>query len=88
MDYFYFKSIEDRGVRSGVTQCFLLLKMQETQRLMVEPVPGIKAIPHEENARYFDVVVDGPKEVCLVCSCLCYDVQNLHQICDRVKKAK
>lgn len=30
---------------------------------MAEPVPGIKAIPHEENARYFDVVVEGPKEV-------------------------
>ena len=37
---------------------------QETQRLIAEPVPGIKATPHEENARYFDVLVDGPKEVC------------------------
>lgn len=29
---------------------------------MAEPVPGIRAVPHEENARYFDVVVEGPKE--------------------------
>lgn len=36
--------------------------VKETQRLMAEPVPGIKAVPHEENARYFDVVVEGPKE--------------------------
>ncbi len=25
-----------------------------------DPVPGIQAIPHEENLRYFDVVMDGP----------------------------
>ncbi|XP_046840075.1 ubiquitin-conjugating enzyme E2 N-like [Xenia sp. Carnegie-2017] len=36
--------------------------IKETQRLIAEPVPGIKATPHEENARYFDVLVDGPKE--------------------------
>lgn len=39
---------------------------QETQRLLAEPVPGITATPHEENARYFDVIVDGPKEVCRI----------------------
>jgi len=36
---------------------------QETQRLVAEPVPGIKAEPHEENARYFKVIIDGPKDV-------------------------
>jgi ubiquitin-conjugating enzyme E2 N len=40
-----------------------VLIWQETQRLMTEPVQGIKAIPDECNARYFKVVVDGPKEV-------------------------
>lgn len=37
--------------------------MQETQRLMAEPVPGIQAVPDEGNARYFKVVVAGPKDV-------------------------
>lgn len=36
---------------------------QETQRLMQEPVPGIQAIPDEQNARYFHVVVAGPEGV-------------------------
>ncbi|CAN8004708.1 unnamed protein product, partial [Ixodes pacificus] len=35
--------------------------VQETQRLMAEPVPGISAIPDESNARYFHVVVAGPE---------------------------
>ena len=26
-------------------------------------MPGIKALPDESNARYFHVVVDGPKDV-------------------------
>ena len=30
---------------------------------MAEPVQGIKAIPDESNARYFHVVVSGPKDV-------------------------
>lgn len=30
---------------------------------MTEPVPGIKASPDEQNARYFHVVVAGPKDV-------------------------
>ena len=34
---------------------------QETQRLMQEPVPGISAIPDDDNARYFHVVVAGPE---------------------------
>ena len=40
---------------------------QETQRLMADPVPGISAIPDEQNARYFHVIVAGqcgwPREV-------------------------
>lgn len=35
---------------------------QETQRLMQEPVPGITATPDEGNARYFHVVIGGPKD--------------------------
>lgn len=37
--------------------------IKETQRLMAEPVPGISAIPDENNARYFHVVVAGPEGV-------------------------
>ncbi|KAJ7379449.1 ubiquitin-conjugating enzyme E2 N [Desmophyllum pertusum] len=36
--------------------------IKETQRLIAEPVPGIKAEPHEENARYFRVSIVGPRE--------------------------
>uniref|UniRef100_A0A6B2ELQ1 Putative ubiquitin-conjugating enzyme e2 n n=1 Tax=Phlebotomus kandelakii TaxID=1109342 RepID=A0A6B2ELQ1_9DIPT len=36
--------------------------IKETQRLMQEPVPGISAVPDETNARYFHVVVAGPKD--------------------------
>ncbi|EPQ14434.1 Ubiquitin-conjugating enzyme E2 N [Myotis brandtii] len=35
---------------------------QETQRLLAEPVPGIKAEPDESNARYFYVVIAGPQD--------------------------
>lgn len=41
---------------------FLVLKTQETQRLMAEPVPGITATPDEGNARYFHVVIAGPQD--------------------------
>lgn len=42
---------------------FLLsLFFQETQRLLAEPVPGIKAEPDEANARYFHVVIAGPQD--------------------------
>merc|ERR1712187_100839 len=34
--------------------------VKETERLMAEPVPGINAVPHEENLRYFDVSIHGP----------------------------
>ena len=37
--------------------------LQETQRLMQEPVPGISAVPDEANARYFHVVVAGSTPV-------------------------
>uniref|UniRef100_A0AAY4DB79 Ubiquitin conjugating enzyme E2 N n=1 Tax=Denticeps clupeoides TaxID=299321 RepID=A0AAY4DB79_9TELE len=36
--------------------------IKETQRLLAEPVPGIKAEPDEGNARYFHVVIAGPQD--------------------------
>ena len=41
---------------------FFLFLYQETQRLLAEPVPGIKAEPDESNARYFHVVIAGPQD--------------------------
>lgn len=38
---------------------YTLSFLQETQRLMQEPVPGISAVPDEGNARYFHVIVSG-----------------------------
>lgn len=29
---------------------------------MAEPVPGIQAIPHEDNIRYFKVTINGPNQ--------------------------
>jgi len=34
--------------------------LQETERLAADPAPGISAYPHEDNLRYFDVVIEGP----------------------------
>lgn len=34
--------------------------IKETERLLAEPAPGISACPHEDNLRYFDVVMEGP----------------------------
>ena len=34
--------------------------LKETEKLLKEPVKGINAIPHKENMRYFDVIIDGP----------------------------
>ncbi|KAL2914304.1 Ubiquitin-conjugating enzyme E2 35 [Polyrhizophydium stewartii] len=34
----------------------------ETERLIAEPAPGIDARPHEDNLRYFDVVINGPAQ--------------------------
>eukprot|EP01080_Neovahlkampfia_damariscottae_P012445 gene12445-6197_t len=36
--------------------------LKETQSLFKDPPPGISAVPHDENARYFDVVMQGPEE--------------------------
>ena len=33
---------------------------KETERLEKDPVPGIRAKPHADNLRYFDIEVDGP----------------------------
>lgn len=38
--------------------------IKETERLQTEPVPGISAQPHDDNARYFDVMVQGPDGSC------------------------
>lgn len=35
--------------------------VKETQRLLQDPVPGISAIPDDNNARYFHVVIAGPE---------------------------
>ncbi|KAJ9102460.1 Ubiquitin-conjugating enzyme E2 35 [Naganishia friedmannii] len=34
--------------------------LKETERLMADSPPGISAIPHENNLRYFDVKINGP----------------------------
>ncbi|UYV71694.1 UBE2N [Cordylochernes scorpioides] len=36
--------------------------VKETRRLMQEPVPGISAVPDEDNARYFHVILAGPAD--------------------------
>ncbi|CAD7673487.1 unnamed protein product [Nyctereutes procyonoides] len=36
--------------------------IKETQRMLAEPVPGIKAEPDESNAHYFHVVIAGPQD--------------------------
>ena len=36
--------------------------IKETQRLLAEPVPGIKAEPDESNACHFPVVIAGPQD--------------------------
>ncbi|KAM0748129.1 ubiquitin-conjugating enzyme [Meredithblackwellia eburnea MCA 4105] len=33
---------------------------KETQRLLQDSPPGITAVPHEDNLRYFDVEITGP----------------------------
>ncbi|KAG8898249.1 Ubiquitin-conjugating enzyme 13, partial [Tulasnella sp. 403] len=41
---------------------FLLQRIvKETERLMNDPAPGISAVPHEDNLRYFDVFLTGPQ---------------------------
>ncbi|PWY99638.1 putative ubiquitin-conjugating enzyme E2 [Testicularia cyperi] len=37
--------------------------IKETERLLKDPgTEGISATPHEDNLRYFDVVIDGPDQ--------------------------
>ncbi|KAK9895347.1 ubiquitin-conjugating enzyme [Cystobasidium minutum MCA 4210] len=36
--------------------------IKETERLVADSPPGISAIPHDDNLRYFDVVIDGPSD--------------------------
>jgi hypothetical protein len=38
----------------------LIFCSQETERLVADPAPGISATPHEDNLRYFDVIIEGP----------------------------
>ncbi|KAK9687894.1 ubiquitin-conjugating enzyme E2 N [Basidiobolus ranarum] len=35
---------------------------KEIERLLADPAPGISATPHEDNLRYFDVIVAGPSQ--------------------------
>ncbi|KAG0054629.1 Ubiquitin-conjugating enzyme 13 [Gryganskiella cystojenkinii] len=36
--------------------------IKETERLMADPAPGISATAHEDNLRYFDVIIAGPNQ--------------------------
>lgn len=36
--------------------------LKETERLDKDPVPGITAVPHQSNLRYFAVSIDGPAD--------------------------
>lgn len=36
------------------------ISIQETERLVADPAPGITAEPHDDNLRYFDVTIEGP----------------------------
>lgn len=35
---------------------------QESERIIQDSPPGIKAFPHEENIRHFDVTIEGPSQ--------------------------
>jgi len=35
---------------------------KETEKMLKNPIPGISAVPHKENPRYFDIVITGPKD--------------------------
>lgn len=45
-----------------IANLYLCLFNKETERLVADPAPGIVATPHEDNLRYFDVVVSGPSQ--------------------------
>ncbi|KAJ9071264.1 Ubiquitin-conjugating enzyme E2 35 [Entomophthora muscae] len=36
--------------------------LRKIERLMNDPAPGIDARPHEDNLRYFDVIINGPDQ--------------------------
>jgi ubiquitin-conjugating enzyme E2 N len=36
--------------------------LKETQKLQSDPIVGIYAEPHKDNARFFDVMIAGPKD--------------------------
>ena len=38
----------------------VISRLQETQRLIAEPVAGISATPYQDNLRYFAVAIEGP----------------------------
>jgi ubiquitin-conjugating enzyme E2 N len=40
----------------------MMHRIQETQRLISEPVTGINATPYADNLRYFAVAIEGPSE--------------------------
>ncbi|KAI9199410.1 ubiquitin-conjugating enzyme/RWD-like protein [Polychytrium aggregatum] len=53
------QSLLPRGLLAHAT-CSNSSASQETERLIVDPAPGISAVPHEDNLRYFDVIIAGP----------------------------
>lgn len=36
--------------------------LKETERLVSDPVPGITAVPSQDNLRHFNVTIDGPSQ--------------------------
>ncbi|KAI8051484.1 putative ubiquitin-conjugating enzyme E2 [Syncephalis plumigaleata] len=36
--------------------------IKEIERLNSDPAPGISASPHDDNLRYFDVIITGPTQ--------------------------
>ena len=47
-------------MNSVLWTCWTIATGQETERLIADPAPGISAVPHDDNLRYFDVKIDGP----------------------------
>lgn len=35
---------------------------RELERLSKSPIPGISVVPHQENLRYLDITLEGPKD--------------------------
>ena len=48
----------------AVSRCWYSLTPppKETERLVADSPPGISAVPHDDNLRYFDVIIEGPAE--------------------------